>query len=375
MVLGIAEDFTKQVALDEELTLIPSNGIYLNSGVHPMVNLSNLLAFLPIQDYTFENYNAATEYQPYRKTRNTKSIVIDNGNLYQCIQTSQGNAVSNTDYWLETNIDSLRLKTFVYKVYDKVFSNLSIENRLIDNQYLYELGEFSYTPEGDYFGWVIEPKNSDYVRLTINELSLQNTQSGPVNVYVVNQGQLIDTLVIQGGNGVVNFERTDYSFYGKGVFHFLIESEEILRKNKFVDWLRYDGFVAYPVTANGLSWDALNVRPSGSANGVGLNISATLDSDIYILNNLKNLASYVRSTFEYMTFQVFAQNSNSRLNAQVRDQLDSKVIMAELKDKDTDTVLTRYTNQRKEALNAIKKTFDKHLFNDNEGLTVTVGSI
>ena len=381
MVLGITEDFSLQVDLDSELTTIPKNGIYINSGVNPMITMSNLLSFLPIKGYDFEAYDNAKEYLPFKESRNIKkSIVEDNGTLYQCIKTSTGNTVTDTEFWLETNIESLRLKSFLYTVLDRVKADLALENRLIDNQYLYEIGKFKHLPEGDYFGWAIEPKNSDYVKLTLNELSIQNDISGLVNVYVVNQGELIDTLQVEGGDGKVKFERTDYDFYGKGTFYFLIEKEEIYRKNKYVDWQRYEGFVAYPVTAIGTSWDALDINPTGSANGVGLNISATLESNVYLENCLKNIAYYVRSTFEYMAFQLFAQNSNTRLNATVRDQrdqVDAKIVLAELKDNssDTESVVKRYLKQRKEALLVIQKTFDAHLHKDNDGITVTVSSV
>lgn len=376
MVIGITEDFSIQTSLDSELTSVPSNGIYINSAVHPMITLKNLLNFLPIKEYTFDAYDNTFEYTPFEDSRNVKkSIIEDGGKLYQCIKTSTGNLVTDTEFWLETNIESLRLKSFLYNTLDRVNSDLSLERRLIDNQYIYEIGENKHLPEGDYFGWAIEPKNSDYVRLCLNELSIQNDTSGLVNVYIVNQGVLIDTLQVQGGDKKVKFERTDYSFFGKGTFYFLIDKQDVYRYNSMVDWLRYDGFVTYPVTATGNTWDVLDINQNSSTNGIGLNISAYLDSEVYLTNNLKNIASYVRSTFEYLAFQLFSQNANSRANSDVRDQMNTNIVMKELKDMETDTVVSRYHKQRKEAFIAIQKTFDAHLLNDSDELTVTVSSV
>lgn len=358
MILGISEDFSINVDLDAELSALPKSGEYLNTDVHPIVNLKNLLNFLPNEHFTFENYDAQVNYKPFEITRNKKNIVTSGGEVYQCIKETTGNNVDDEEFWLKTNIESLRLKTFIYKVNDKVRSDLNLSNRLIDNQYIYEVGKNEYLPNDDYFGWAIEPKNSDYVRITLNEISVQNLVSGLVDIYVVNQGVLIDTLQVEGGNGKVKFERLNYDFIGKGTFYFLIEKQKIKRDLNYVDALRYEGFVAYPVTANGDSFDDLNYKMSSSLNGIGVNISAHADSNIYIENNARHLSRFYRSVFELLSFQLFLQNPLSRSNNEQREQMNEKMIVAELKDLKSETVITRYNREIDRAFDSIKQTFD-----------------
>lgn len=373
MLLGIAEDFTTDnVTLDSQLTTITGGGLYLNSGTHPSITLRNLLAFLPDIDITFDTYDNSKTYNVYETSRSREDIVTDGTDLYQCIQTSTGNPTSDTDYWLKTNIDSLRLKNFIYQVKDRVITELNLQKRLIDNQYLYSIGDSAYTPTEDYFGWAIQPKNSDYVRLTVNQMAIQATTPAALDVYVVNQGQLIDTISVSATNSV-SFQEVDYSFYGKGIFYFLVDPVEVKKDDTFIDICRYDGFQAYTVTAQGSSFSDLDYTINSSDNGIGLNLTATLDSSVYVQNNLSYLAKFVRTTFELMTFELFLNNSNSRSNVDERQQ-NRKMYITELKDTKSDTIIKRFYAERKKAFNAMEKTFDSHL-SDSDELEITTTSL
>jgi hypothetical protein len=366
MLLGITEDFTTEnTVLDSQLKAVPQNGLYVNSGTHPVITLRNLLAFLPYVDVTFAAWDVAKAYGVFETTRSKSDIVTSGGKVYQCIQANTGELVSNTAFWLETNMDSLRLRNLLFQVKDRVVSELNLQKRLIDSQYLYDVGDNTYDPTGDYFGWAVEPKNSDYVRLTINQMSIQNVVSGNVSVYVVNQGQLIDTISVAGGNGAVSFKEVDYSFYGKGVFYFLVEPQQMKRNNSFIDIQRYKGFVAYTVTATGASWSDLDYTISSSDNGIGLNLTAVLDSQVYVDNNLNYLSKFIRNTFEVVCLEMFLNNVNNRSNVDERYNIDRKILITELKDTSTDSVITRFKHERKRAFELIEKTFDS-LLSDND---------
>ena len=82
----------------------------------------------------------------------------------------------------------------------------------MNNQYLYDDGETAKILENDYAGWVLEPKGSDYVSIRVNEISLQKDGTTPVNVYVINQNKLIDTITIAPDNGRLAFRETDITF-------------------------------------------------------------------------------------------------------------------------------------------------------------------
>jgi len=342
MILGIAEDFSSDIVLDSELLDVPLNGLYLNSGVHPSITLDNLLHFLPFLDNTFNAWNVATSYTIYSDSRNKKDVVTYNSKIYQSIKAGVGqNPSTETDYWLETNLESLRLKSFIFKVKDKVYSDLRLTKRIINNQYLYEVGENTITLPNDYAAWVFEPKGSDYTTIRINEIAFQKKSTTPVNLYIVNQGVLVDTLTVTPKNGVVEFDKLDYTLTGKGKMMVVIDATEVESNNYSINPLKYKGFVAYTATGIGDSPEGATYNYKTTGNGLGFNISAYLDSTSYIENNLSEFGNYIRSAFEYISFQMFLSNPNSQSNLQQRNIMDKEMLIVEMNNLKIDSVLKR----------------------------------
>jgi hypothetical protein len=373
MVLGISEDLTSNVTLDSELTSIPSSGIYLNSGVHPSITVENLLEFLPKTVFNFTAYDNATSYGVFSITRNKKDIVSHDGKIYQSIKSGSGNAVTDTDFWLETNIESLRIKTFLQKVQDRVYSDLNLNKRLVNSQYLYENGEHLSTLPNDYAGWMIEPKGSDYVSFRVNEISLQKDGTTPVNLYILNQKTLLDTITVTPNNGQLNFKPVDLVLQGKGEFKLVIDSTDIYRGNGSIDPLKFNGFVATTVNGTGDAPENAKYTYNTTGNGIGLNLSAFLDATSYIEDNLEQIAGYIRVTFELMCFEMFLHNSNNRSNRSQRIQMRDEFLIAELKDMQNETVIRRYHREKKRAIESIERTFDTQL-NNRDKLTVKISS-
>ena len=376
MVLGISEDFTVDIDFDSELTNIPSSGLYINSGVHPSITNENLLEFLPKTAINFSQWSAETDYGIFTETRNKKDIVKHTGKIYQSIKIgiNQDPSTEGSLYWLETNMNSLRMKNFIEKVKDKVYTDLSLNKRLINNQYLYDNGDIATTLLNDYAGWVIEPKGSDYVSFRINQVSIQKSGTTPVNLYIINQNTLVKTITITPNNGELNFVNTDIVLSGKGVFKLVIDSTDVFVGNKNIDPKRFDGFVAYTTNGTGNAPETSKYTYSTYGNGIGLNITTYLDSKVYIENNLSNFGSFVRAAFEYMAFQLFMHNSNNASNRVTRIQMADNILMAELKETKADTVVARYLNEKRMAIKMLEKTFDTQLKSQG-GLTVEIGSL
>jgi len=373
MILGIAEDFSSEITLDTDLKDIPSSGMYLNSGVHPSITLENLLHFLPNLDIIPSAWVADTNYGVYNITRNRKDLVTHNSKIYQSILLGVGkNPTSEPTYWLETNLESLRLKNFVQKVKDRVYSDLRLTKRLVNNQKLYEVGKNTVQLPNDYSAWVFEPKGSDYTSIRINQISFQKKSTTPVNLYVINQGVLIDTLIITPSNGIVEFKTLDYVFKGEGKWIFAIDSTTVETNNYSIDPLRYNGFVAYTANGTGLSPQNAEYSYNTTGNGLGFNITAFLDSTTYIDNTFSEFANYIRATFEYMVFQMFLHNPNNRNNVQQRIQMNNDILIAEVKNDKADTIVRRYNEERKETIKLMKRSFDVQLgFNKYEVTNTT----
>jgi hypothetical protein len=376
MVLGISEDYTLDIDFDSELTNIPSSGLYINSGVHPSITNENLLEFLPKTAISLLEWSAEKPYAVFTETRNKKDIVTSGGKIYQSIKAGDNQNPSTADslYWLETNMESLRLKNFLEKVKDRVHTDLSLDKRLINNQYLYDDGDVATTLLNDYAGWVIEPKGSDYVSFRINQVSIQKSGTTPVNLYIINQKTLVKTIQITPSDGELNFVNTDIVLSGKGAFKLVIDSTDVFVGNKNIDPRRFDGFVAYLTNGTGDAPETSKYTYSTYGNGIGLNITAYLDSKVYIDNNLSNFASFVRATFEYMAFQMFMHNSHNASNRATRIQMADNILMAELKETKADTVVARYLNEKRMAIKMLEKTFDTQLKSQG-GLTTQIGSL
>src|SRR5436190_5467610 len=164
MVLGISEDFSTNVILDSELTSASTTGLNLNSCVHPSVTVDNLLEFLPNSDIVFQDWDIVKSYAEFNNTKKRSDIVTYNDVLYQSLKSDNvGNQPdeANSIYWLETNIESLTLKSFIEKVKDKVYSDLNLNKRLVNSQFIYEVGRHDYMLPNQYNAYVFEPKGSD----------------------------------------------------------------------------------------------------------------------------------------------------------------------------------------------------------------------
>jgi hypothetical protein len=354
------------------LTDKPKSGIYLNSGVHPSITIENLLSFLPYPDFHFDNYNQNTTYQKYSETLKRSDVVRHDGKLYQSLTNDNvGNQLTNQTHWMLTNLDSLKLKMFINKVIDRVKSDLHLEKRLVNNQFIYEtnfLRDQQFTTSYGFAGWVFEPKGSDYLTITINQMSLKSLVPGDATIYVLNQGQLVDTIELEKSSKL-DFKDVDYSFSGFGRWQFVYEQTEVLTNRSIVEPLQFDGFVCYTCVTQSTELEGAQWSWSTIGNGLVFNVSCSLNSDLYIKNNFTNLGGLIKATFELMTLEMFLANAHNRSNRQ-------QDIIAETKSLEMKTAAKRFTTELRKAKNAMQKTFDTHLFLDaDDCLEIEIGSV
>ena len=368
-ILAFAEDFTSEVQLDADLLGTPDSGLFWNRGVHPIVTIDNLLSLLPSLTNSFRTYSALTTYSKFDVSRKRSDVVSSEGKIYYSLSDSNVNhapGTGNEAYWRETTIPSLKIKSFIWTVEDNVSSALSLNRKLIENQYIYNLSTRNNISQlsNDWSGWAFEPKGSDYVKIRINQMSLQANTSEPVSVYVINQGQLKETIVLNPNNGVLEFENTPYTISGKGVFYFVFASQAVISDGVYNDPLKYEGFICYPV--NGIGEVAATAKYSelSNSNGLNFNVSAFLDSSVYLDNNKVDFAKFYQAQFEMDFLKLATTNSNAESNRNQRN-LDNErtlsILATESLDSHLNTVAQNYSRQKKIAIDAINKTFDKYL--------------
>lgn len=377
MNLTFAEDFSSSVVLDTELTGTPDSGLYLNRGVLPILTVDNLLAVLPNLNNTFKAWSSGGAYGIFSTTRSRNDIVVYNGKLYQSIADTNmnKNPASQTSYWMETNIESLRIKSWLWSVTDNLLAQLSLHRKLIENQYIYDVGETLITLPNDWSGWVFEPKGSDYVKIKINQISLQANTDQTVDLYVVNQGTVIETITLNPNNGKLEFENVNYTITGKGRFFFVFASQEVYSDNAFNDPLKYDGFVCYPVTGTGVIPPLATFTETSWGNGLNFNVSAYLDSSQYITNNLMHLGKVHQAQAEMDFINMVRFNANIRSNQNERIlSMDKNLLTFHASDLSSNTVARKYQEELKLAKQSINKTFDRFLKSPKR-LTITRDSI
>lgn len=376
MDLTFAVDFTNEVDLDDQLVGVSDSGLYWNRGVIPILTINNLLAYLPVISFTFPAWDTDTTYNEFNTSRSKDDIVTFESVIYQSLVDSNSGKQpdDNTTEWLVTNIDSLRIKSFIWTVEDNFRSALTLDRKLIENQFIYNVGETAQTLPNDFAAWVFEPKGSDYVKIRINQIALQANTTDAQNLYVINQGQLITTLTLNPNNGILSFEDVGYTISGKGRFILAIDSQEVLTDGAYNDPLRYDGFVAYPMVGTGASPQAAEYTESSSSNGMNFNVSAYLDSSVYLENNSIDFAKFMKVQMELDFIRMVLHNANNRANRDSRNligsQLTQQLLSTESLNLDLDTIAAKYQREKKIAAEAVNRTFDRFLKKKNTSFIV-----
>ena len=382
MLLRITEDFTSTVTLDAQLLATADSGLSINEGVHPSITTDNLLKFLPNTSITPAAYVAGTTYTIFEDSRLLSDVVTDGGLIYQSLTTANvGNTpASSASDWLLTNMESLRLKAFIESAKNRAISDLNLIRRHVDNQYLYNLVEqndniTATLLPNDYAGWQIEPKGSDYTRITINQMALQATTASSQSLYVINQGQLITTLTLNPNlEGRLAFEEINYDIpANKGIWIFAIDSQNVLTQGGYLDPLKYDGFVPRLVSGTGASPQAALYSNSSGGNGLSFNITVHFDPTVYLTNNLKNFGKFLRACFELQALRMFRSNSNNVKNGAQLVQMNEAELREEVLNLEADTSARRYREARKEAINMLDKTYDREIENnEDDSVSITL---
>jgi len=378
MILTFAEDFTSNETLDAQLMGIPESGLYFNRGVHPVVTIKNLISLLPSSDITFSEYSETKTYSKYEISKNKNDIVSYEGKIYQSLVDNNINKQpnNNSDYWLETNLISLKIKSFIWSSRDNVLSAINLNRKLVENQYIYNVGSETLTLSNDYSAWVFEPRGSDYIKIVINQICLQAKTTEDVNLYVINQGKLIDTIVLHPSNGLLEFEDIGYTINLKGETIFAFKSQDVISDITINRYLKYDGFICYPATGIGDVPNDINYNRVSEGNGLNFNITAYFDSDVYINNNEIYFAKLIQSQFEVDFLRMLISNTNAESNnIQQIIGYNKDILVNEAVNVNDNTVARRYMSQIKAAKKSINRTFDNFIQEDIPDFEVDIGTI
>lgn len=380
MILTFVDDYSSDTSLDSQLMGVSESGIYLNRGVYPLITIENIVKFLSSKTVTFTAYAAGTTYGKFMDTRLKSDVVSYGGSVYQSIASSNtGNTPDEEDsaYWLLTNEASVKLKSEIFNAEDCLKQALSLERRLIESQYVYNVATDEVELSGDYSGWCFEPKGSDYTKIRINQMSLQAMTTDPVLVSVINQGSVLTSFNLTPSNGVLSFEDVTCTLTGKGKFYIVFPSQTVLSDNEYNDPLKYKSFVCYPVQGIGASPQAAEYTDS-VCNGLNFNVSVYTDASQYVDNNLIDLAKLLQTQFELNMLKFFHANPNVKINMNTLnindDRLLKDYLYNEIKGIEGETVMRKYQRELKIAQKSINSTFDRVIRSD-ESFEINLGTI
>lgn len=368
--IGFKHDFTTDAFLDKEILKNSSDFCCLNENA-PLLTLANILDFLPKIEINFSIFSINKTYFSFAETQDYNSILTYNGELYQCIATSIGNLPTDENFFIKTNLDSIRLKSYINNVLEKVKEDLQLSYNLIENQSIFPSNlNMKYTPINDKIGVSFEKRGSDYISIIINEFSAYaDVNDNTFNLYHYLNNSLKKTISIN--NSFSNEYQTNFinlELNEKGSHVLAIDKRPMFNSNKQINPLRYDSFIYNNVELT----NGRFVRSSVSCNGIGVNVSTALKSDLFLKHNLKLFHRFLKATFEYLFYQTILINSNKRINSNTRLLFDEKLLLSELKNKDTDSVLNRYLKEKDLALSLMKKTFDKQINKNTDEMEIEI---
>lgn len=328
--------------LDSELIGISISGRYFNSGVPSVLTLTNIYSFMPIvSDWNISAYNAETTYAIDEIVSNTVESVITY--YISLADNNIGNEIDDTDYWKETKLQSIWLKRKIYNTIEQVLSKAIDTDVLIDHELLYTISDLSDTIDNQnlYVGFEIRPNNSEHLKLIINQIGTQFTETNTdVTIYLYNQ----NTLIAEGTfNNVANEFSwntvSDFVISGQGRW-FLFYNQDNISGNAtnwdFYSSNKYSKFVEilpFEVTNTTTNFVQDVNSYTNNSYGLGLNISVKADLTNFIKQNKFAFAECIQLQFCYNMLELFLVNAESRSNT-IQKKLNSipkELILAELK--------------------------------------------
>lgn len=358
MEFGILEDYTiSGLDLGEDL-VNPTSGLFLNDGVSPLITVKNLLNFLPYLDYLIPEWDNLKNYELYDS--DIKGLVSYNSKFYICKESNVGLQPDlNPISWAETNKESVVLMNFVKNVVDRALLSLSIENVISEKNIVdvTKSSDYDFSLISDYVGLSFNLLDDFNTYLNIKKLSIQANTINPIDVYVVNNGVLLQTIQLTPENGLISFKDVDLKLKGFGTFYLVMESSSVKKGTGYLDKYNFDGVVVSGVLGKGNSPESSEFSENPSTNGFGVVYSVEMDIKDSYKTKPTTFFNYIKSCFEYSCFELFLYNPNATSNQHQKVIMDKNLLQNELKILDADTVAKRRNDYKKQLEDVLSSMF------------------
>lgn len=372
-----------------ELTGVSKSNRYFNTGVHPVINIENIEAFLPVlSGYTITAYSDGTTYGNYNETFNLSDIVSSGGKYYISIASNNLNhAVNLTAYWTETTLLSLILKDKIRSSIEVVMSNLITPNFIEDNVYAYRIANTAndlIENTSKLVGFRINPISSDHLLFVINQLGLHFEGVETITFYLYNQNTLVSSFDLTSVAGY--FEWKDLPQIeiesNKGAYYLFYDQDELTGRAIGNNTIFQNGMFKYanitPIEFSSIS-DLSTIDSSNLVydKNYGMNLNFTISYSLtnFIKQHLVQFAECIQKQFEYDMVSMMCYNPDAQICAREMN-VNTERLMFELKSYEGDTVIKRLSSAYKQMKATLKRLgYKDQAFTVNEDDNFSIGSI
>jgi hypothetical protein len=372
-----------------ELTGVSKSNRYFNTGVHPLINIENIEAFLPVlSGYTITAYSAGTTYGNYNLTFSLSDIVSSGGKYYISIATGNSNkAVSNTAYWTETTLLSLILKDKIRSSIEVVLSELITPNFIEDHVMMYRLADTAndlIENTGKLVGFRINPMSSDHLLFIINQIGLHFEAIETITFYLYNQNTLVSSFDLTSiakffeWKDITQLNITSntgawYLFYDQDQ----LDGRAIGNNTIFTNYMfKYANVTPFEISALSELAAITDSNLMYDRNyGINLNFTISYDLTNFIKQHMLQFAESFQKQFEYDIISMICYNPDAQVCARQRN-INTEALLYELKSFESDTVIRRLTNAKKQLKATLQKLgFKDNAYAVNENDNYSIGSI
>lgn len=372
-----------------ELTGASKSNRYFNTGVHPVLNIENIEAFLPVlSGYTIAAYSASTTYGNYNATFSLSDIVSSGGKYYISIASGNLNKlVTNTAYWTETTLLSLILKDKIRSSIEVVISNLITPNFIEENVFAFRIANTAddlIENTSKLVGFRINPVSSDHLLFVINQIGLHFEETETITFYLYNQNKLVSSFDLSSTANLFEWkDMTELEITSNtGAWYLFYDQDELTGRAIGNNTVFYDRMYKYanitPFEIDSLT-DLSDIDESrlmyDKNYGLNLNFTISYSMTNFIKQHLVQFAECIQRQFEYDIISMMAYNPDVQICARERN-INSENLMFELKSYEGDTVIKKLSAAYKRMRSTLQKLgFKDNAFDANEEDNFTIGSI
>lgn len=308
--------------LDSDLLGVSDSGKYYNSGVNPLITLRNIEALMPIStDMSVAAYSASVTY-------GIDDCATSGGIYYRSkVANNLNHAVNLTEYWAVTTLMSIWIRNKLNGVFDTVLSKAMLSNKLFEHIRLYQNATNNdlIANAGNFVGYEIRPKNSEHLRIILNRIATQFSESqSSLDVYLYKQNTLMSTISLSTlvAGEIVFTNITDQEITGEGRW-FLFYNQDDLTGEAY-NWNVYDenGFVdILPFEIINTTTDFINDVSAYTYNSYGLGIDASVYGNLtnFIIDNKHAFAESIHLQWQADILELFLLNPDFQANSSQRN--------------------------------------------------------